>query len=154
MRKVAFLGLWLLVALSACDTNRLVDVFEPVEGGAWHYEDVKSIRLSVTDTVSLHNFYLNLRHEGTYEWRNLYLRLKFTSPNADTAVQLLSVPLADASGKWLGSGLGDMYEVQHLFKEGIQFKQVGEYTIELEQHMRVNPLPGVLDVGLRIEKAS
>lgn len=141
-----------LVALSACDQHRLVDVFEKVNGSTWFYDDVKSIKVSVADTVSQHNFYVNLRHEGTYAWRNIYLRLKFTSPNADTAVQLLSVPLADVSGKWLGNGLGDLYEVQYLFKEGIQFKQLGDYTIELEQHMRVNPLAGVMDVGIRIEK--
>jgi gliding motility-associated lipoprotein GldH len=39
------------------------------------------------------------------------------------------------------------------FKEGIQFKELGTYRFELEQHMRVNPLLGIHDVGLRVEKA-
>lgn len=155
MRKpLIFAGLLVLtLTLSSCDQRSVVDVFEKVDGTAWSYSDVKTIKVNVEDTVSQHNFYLNLRHEGNYAWRNIYLRIKFTSPSADTAVQLLSVPLADVNGKWLGNGLGDIYEVQYLFKEGIQFKQKGEYEIELEQHMRVNPLPGVLDVGIRIEKA-
>jgi gliding motility-associated lipoprotein GldH len=153
MRKrlwIVFLGGMLF---QACDDNRIVDVFYPVADKAWQYSDVKSVEVNITDTSALCNVYLNLRHTGDYEWQNLYLRVKVLSPSGDSSLSRVSFQLTASDGQWLGSGLGDIIEYQVPFKEGIQFKELGIYRFELEQHMRVNPLLGIHDVGLRIEKA-
>ena len=55
-------------------------------------------------------------------------------------------------GRWLGDGLGDIFDNRILFKEGVKFPQAGEYRFELFQAMRINPLPGIMDAGIRIEK--
>jgi gliding motility-associated lipoprotein GldH len=124
-----------------------------VAGKAWAYTDIKTVEVNITDTSSLCDVYLNLRHAGNYEWQNLYLRVKVVSPSGDSSLSRVSFQLTAADGKWLGSGLGDIVEYQVPFKEGIQFKELGTYRFELEQHMRVNPLLGIHDVGLRVEKA-
>jgi len=146
---IALLGATLI---QACDDNRVVDVFYPIKGKAWEYNDVKTVEVNITDTSSRCNVYLNLRHTGDYEWQNLYLRVKVASPAGDSSVSRVSFALTTPDGHWLGSGLGDLYEYQVPFKEGIQFKELGIYRFELEQHMRVNPLHGIHDVGLRVEK--
>ena len=38
-------------------------------------------------------------------------------------------------------------------KSNFKFPQTGNYTFMLEQAMRVDPLPQIMDVGIRIEKA-
>jgi len=128
-------------------------VFYPVAAKAWAYTDIKTVEVNITDTSSLCDVYLNLRHAGNYEWQNLYSRVKVVSPSGDSSLSRVSFQLTAADGKWLGSGLGDIVEYQVPFKEGIQFKELGTYRFELEQHMRVNPLLGIHDVGLRVEKA-
>ncbi|MBK8414603.1 MAG: gliding motility lipoprotein GldH [Bacteroidetes bacterium] len=60
--------------------------------------------------------------------------------------------LASPEGRWLGEGLGDIWDNRILFKENVQFTQPGEYRFELNQAMRINPLPGIMDAGIRIEK--
>lgn len=137
----------------SCNDNRLVDVFYPIEGKAWDYQDVKTVEVEVTDTIAPYDVYLNLRHAGDFEWQNLYLRVKIVSPTGDSSVSRVSFQLAAPDGSWLGSGLGDILEYQVPYKTGIQFKEVGTYLFFLEQHMRVNPLLGIQDVGLRVEKA-
>ena len=71
----------------------------------------------------------------------------------------MEVPLAEQSGKWLGNGMGEIWEqlmpVNYQMNEGgiSKFlKKKGKYEIKLEQNMRLNPLPEVLQAGLRIEK--
>ena len=62
--------------------------------------------------------------------------------------------LADNSGKWLGEGSGDIWDNQILFKKGVRFRKTGTYRFTLEQAMRVENLPLIMDVGMRIEKAT
>jgi gliding motility-associated lipoprotein GldH len=64
----------------------------------------------------------------------------------------VELTLADASGKWLGSGMGDIWDNRVLFKQSFRFPEKGTYQFALEQAMRVDPLPQVMDVGIRIEK--
>jgi gliding motility-associated lipoprotein GldH len=64
------------------------------------------------------------------------------------------LPLANKD-KWLGTAMGDVYEHRVLLTpHPIYFKRSGEYIYKIEQVMREDPLPHVLNVGLRIEKKS
>ena len=62
--------------------------------------------------------------------------------------------LADNQGKWMGKGIGDLYDYQFRFKELVLFPVKGEYSFEIEQAMRDEVLPYVTDIGIRIEKVS
>lgn len=66
------------------------------------------------------------------------------------------IVLAEPSGKWLGRGMGEIYEQRMKFSLGdsITFRKPGTYEVSLEQNMRINPLPDILNVGLRVEKLS
>ena len=74
----------------------------------------------------------------------------------DTAAKKarINITLAQQSGKWLGRGMGEIYEQRMKVSLGdsINFHRAGTYKISLEQNMRVNPLPDVLNVGFRLEK--
>ncbi|MBK9478712.1 MAG: hypothetical protein IPN99_07715 [Bacteroidetes bacterium] len=41
-----------------------------------------------------------------------------------------------------------------MFKKGVRFRKTGTYRFTLEQAMRVENLPLIMDVGMRIEKAT
>ena len=49
------------------------------------------------------------------------------------------------------SGLGDMWDLQQIYKTNVRFAHRGKYTVEYQQGMRMDKLPFLLDVGLRIE---
>jgi gliding motility-associated lipoprotein GldH len=146
--------LMLAVALfTACDNKRIVDVFEPITDNNWSYVDTVSVGFTVLDTTKTYNLYLNVRHSGTYAYRNLYVRMHLTNPAGERGTQVVSFELADASGKWHGKGLGDIYEYRVKWRDGAKFKLSGDYQVQIEQFMREDPLPGILDIGLRLELA-
>ncbi len=51
-------------------------------------------------------------------------------------------------------GLGDKYDNRILFRRNIRFPRTGIYVFEYEQAMRDEPLIGIDDIGLRIEKTT
>jgi len=61
--------------------------------------------------------------------------------------------LADANGKWLGNGLGDIWDNKILFKQNVKFPKRGLYQFTLNQAMRLDSLPMIMDAGLSIEKS-
>jgi gliding motility-associated lipoprotein GldH len=58
------------------------------------------------------------------------------------------------TGKPLGKGLGDIFDHQIVALPNYRFQKSGTYTIKLKQYMRQDPLPDVMSVGVRVEKAS
>src|SRR5690606_34071788 len=67
----------------------------------------------------------------------------------------IEIPLAETSGKWLGRGMGEIWEHRMPITRDDQpmiFPKPGTYEIRFEQNMRMNPLPEILDVGLRVSK--
>ena len=67
--------------------------------------------------------------------------------------------MASKDGRWLGSGLGDIWDFQAPL-ETIRFSQEGTYLFELEQGMRygdqakIDMLPEIMALGIRIEQAN
>jgi gliding motility-associated lipoprotein GldH len=94
-----------------------------------------------------------VRNTSLYPMSNLYLFITTIAPSGHSIRDTVEVILADEKGKWLGSGLGDIWDLQQLYKENVRFAQQGRYIFEYEQAMRTEKLPFILDVGLRVEKA-
>ena len=58
------------------------------------------------------------------------------------------------TGKPLGSGIGDTFDNELVLAENYQFPTAGTYKIALRQFMRVDSIPGILRVGVRIEQSA
>jgi len=140
------------ILVSSCDSKRVFDDNKTLPDNIWDKTNKVSFAVNITDTVSAHNVYINVRNADGYPYGNLYLFIHTKFPSGQTFTDTLECVLADANGKWLGDGLGDIYDNQILFKRNVRFRQSGTYTFDLEQGMRLEKLPLIMDVGMRIEK--
>lgn len=150
-RKLQIL-LLILVVLQSCDPGRVYEKNIKIPDGIWSKENVIPFEVMIEDTSSTHNLYVNIRNTSLYPTSNLYLFINTTAPSGHSVKDTVEVILADDRGKWLGSGLGDIWDLQQLYKQNIRFAQKGRYLFEYQQAMRAERLPFVLDVGLRVEK--
>ncbi|MFM7726495.1 MAG: gliding motility lipoprotein GldH, partial [Flavobacteriales bacterium] len=99
-----------------------------------------------------YNIDINLRNAGSYSFSNLFLFMNTYTPDGALARDTIELVLADDQGQWKGDGMGDIWDNRILFKKDQRFPMPGTYRFELEQAMRIDPLPGVMDAGIRIEK--
>ena len=143
----------LMFLLVACDSNRILEENMAIGGDGWNVKDKVKMELDVVDPSQSTNFYVNVRHAEDYGYSNLFLFIKTIFPSGDMAVDTLECILADGNGNWLGSGVGDVYGNQIPFKKNVRFPTTGKYKFEIEHGMRVDVVPLIMDVGLRIEKA-
>lgn len=151
-KKYLLFALLISLLFTACDAKRVFDENIGIEEENWNRKNKAKFEVVITDTISLHNFYINLRNSPDYAKRNIYLYIKTTFPNNRVAIDTLAFFLADKEGKWLGKGIGRIKDNRILFKAGVRFPYKGKYLFEIEQGMRHEVLEGVVDVGIRIEK--
>lgn len=153
MKKAFFiLSIVFAALLSACNDGALVDRYHELPEEGWHYEHTVTDTFTVTQEEFYHQIFANLRVSGDYPYANIYLKLNVTKPDGTKKSETLSVDLAAKSGRWLGSGLGDVITFQTPILHRKYLNQKGKYTIEIEQNMRLETLPNVLSAGLRVEQ--
>lgn len=143
----------LLFFLSSCDPNREFEETKKIKNNNWDQNSPLVFLVNITDTISKRNIYLNVRNAGSYGFSNLFLFINTRFPQGQLERDTIECTLASPEGKWLGDGAGDIWDNRILLKKNVQFPQTGEYRFELIQAMRINPLPGIMDAGIRIEKA-
>ncbi|MBN8703322.1 MAG: gliding motility lipoprotein GldH [Bacteroidetes bacterium] len=154
LKNILLITIYLLLisTLSSCDKNRVFEENKQISDQLWNIDEKLSFEVNVTDTLSNHNFYINVRNADGYPYNNLFLFITTQFPNGKFAKDTLECILADESGKWLGEGLGDIWDNQIPFKRKVLFPLQGKYIFTLEQGMRAEELPLILDAGIRIEK--
>lgn len=146
--------LFMLFFISGCDPSRVFEENKNVKNNEWEQNSPLVFQVPVTDTSIAYNVYINIRNAGFYRFSNLYLFINTGFPGGQIQRDTLECILAAPDGRWLGEGLGDIWDNRILFKNEVRFPQKGEYRFEIIQAMRTNPLPGIMDAGIRIEKAT
>ncbi len=154
MKKFLYysLSLILLVGVISCDRKRVFESYYELNKNGWNKDSVVVFNAMITDTVKNHNLYVNIRNKGAYAYSNIYLFMTIGSPDGKMRTDTVEFTLADPSGRWRGSGLGDLYDNQIIYKSSVAFPHKGKYEFQIKQGMRDNVLQGIRDIGIRIEK--
>lgn len=142
-----------MFSLASCDRNKVYEEYVEIEDYVWISTNPLGFEFDITDTLALYDVYVNVRHANLYPYSNLWLFINSWSPSGQKAVDTLECVLADEHGKWAGSGLGDIWDMQILWKKNVRFAATGKYHIEYNQAMRTDNLVGIMDMGLRVELA-
>ncbi len=158
MRKLFVIIIVSLVTLS-CNDSAVFDIYKPISKTQWHKDSIISFTFNPIDTISTNNVYINLRNNNDYQYSNLFLIVGIDFPNNFSVVDTLEYEMADAEGKFLGSGFTDLKENKLEYKSNVVFPSTGTYTFSVQHAMRksgdiegISLLEGITDVGLRIEK--
>jgi len=127
-----------------------------IPGAKWASAFQPDFKVDIRDTHARYVTSLIVRHDEAYPNSNIWIRMKVKVPGDSVFREgnRIEKQLANASGVWLGKGMGGIWEERIVIpaKEAPQFNRPGTYEIRIEQLMRNDPLPAVLNVGLRIEK--
>lgn len=155
MRKALILLnlIFLSLLFSGCDSNRVFENYVSLSNDEWHLQQRPSFYIDVQDSTKKYNLVFCLRHTGNYKYANLFVLFAMQGPKMKAVTKRLEFKLAESDGRWLGSGLGDVYSNQIVIMEDVVFARKGVYSFGFEQNMRDNPLAGIEDVGFRLEEA-
>ena len=142
----------LTVFLGACNHGTIYYSFGHLPPGGWNKENILFFHPEVSDTLALYDMYVAVRHNNDYPYSNLWLFVHVSDSAGIIMTDTINIPLAEPSGKWLGSGWGALYQKEALLRGGIDLPAAGIYTVAIQQGMRTDDLTGVTDVGIKVTK--
>jgi gliding motility-associated lipoprotein GldH len=157
LKTISLIAACCSIAVYSCTTTDLYEKNTAIPGHAWESSFQPSFSFTITDTSSLYNVMLVLRHTEKYAFNNIWLNVTVQAPGDSVRSFRAEKILATNAAGWLGTGMDDIYEHRiplntDLAQNIFSFRRPGEYRFTLEQIMRENPLRHVLSAGLRIEK--
>lgn len=139
--------------LSSCDNKRYFEEYTEIPGQSWNRANILKYNVNISDTKMPFNIFLDIRNSGKYNYSNIYVFLKTQSPDNIVRIDTIQCVIADDNGRWLGKGIGDLWDNQISLRRNVVFPDTGNYIFEIEQAMREEVLEHISDVGIRIEKA-
>jgi len=150
-----FLFLFIVAGLffSSCNKNIVFSEYKNFKDYDWYAKDKAVFGMEITDTQTLNNIYLMVRHADSYQFSNVIVFVTTKYPDGKSLTDTMNVILSNDKGEWMGSGSGDIFDFKIPVKKNVRFPLAGKYQFSFEQGMRVDPLPMVMDFGLEIEKA-
>ena len=148
--------LWGIVLMSAtllaCNTQVVFEKNLPIDSKGWHFSEQMVFEHSFQDTTLLYNMFLNVRNNRSYPYSNFIVFFETEFPDGRIYRDTIETVLADRTGKWTGSGFGNIKTNSFHFRRDVWFPLEGTYIFRIEQAMREEYLQGITDIGIRIER--
>ena len=145
-------GIYIVVSfLLSCSGNTIYEQHIDIPDGIWNYQNKLLFEPEIEDTINSYSINIHVRHTNLYPYSNLYLFVNTTAPTGASIRDTFECTLADEKGKWLGNGLGDIWDSEFVFKSPVRFPYAGTYQFEIEQAMRREKLPFIMDCGFSIK---
>jgi len=147
-----FLSALAVLFAGACRDAFFYEDNATIPGESWEYGHIPDFEVHIADTSARYDVFVRVRHTSGYAFSNLFLLLHEKGPGLRDTAFRHEITLAEPDGRWTGTGAGSLFQNRVLAKENFTFPDTGIYRFGLEQNMRVNPLKGVADVGLKLVK--
>jgi len=149
-----FLIILVSVVVVACNKNEIYFKYKAIDAKGWNKDSLYTFDVPISDTLATYNIYVNVRNIGDYPYQNLWLFLNKLTPDSVQVNDSIECYLADNRGKWLGKGVGSIFEMPVLYQQNVHFKNSGIYHYKIVQGMRDTILVGINDIGMRVEKVN
>lgn len=136
------------VALVACDNVVYTDCRDV--GSGWSKDSVLTFPLIIDDPHGLYQTQIVVRNTDAYRNQNLWLFVDTETPAGTHRRDTVQFFLADEFGRWVGSGVGTIFENVWIYQPRVRYSEAGTYTLRVQHGMRYDILDGIGEVGVRV----
>lgn len=152
-KALIFICILITVVITSCTQNDFFSDYKAIEKEGWNKDSLAVFNVDIDeDRDDVFDIDISVRNLGSYGYSNLWLFVSTTTPQGETLVDTLECPLAEPSGRWLGTGTGSIYHNTFTLEKKTQFSETGTYIFSIQHGMRAEQLKGISDVGIRIAK--
>jgi gliding motility-associated lipoprotein GldH len=148
---LVLIALLVLLTTFACKENFYYESDKVLNADQWVYQDSLNFTFAIVDTTNLYNIHLDITHSTEYPYQNIYLQIATQYPSGKRIKERLPIDFADKTGRWYGDCNSEWCKIRVNLQENAFFSSPGDHTITLEQYMRMEPLPGIRELSLKLE---
>lgn len=136
----------------SCSKNKVFEKFEKFENYDWNMDQSLKFEVSIIDTAVAYNIYIPVRHTDNYPYDCLMINVNINTPVGEERNKNYKLNFRNSDGKFIGEGLGDIWDEKNMIMGNIKFKNTGIYKFEILNNMPKTPTQGIMELGLSVEK--
>jgi gliding motility-associated lipoprotein GldH len=143
-----------ILCLSSCSRGKVFEEYRKFPDQSWNRFRFLTFDVMIDDPEPAYDVFVTVRHLPEFPYNTLDVNLNITYPSGEERNSNHHIHIRDASGKLLGEGLGDLWDVTVPVKKGVRFPAAGKYRFDFENKMTKVQTPALLEFGLTVKKAS
>jgi gliding motility-associated lipoprotein GldH len=144
------LMVFITTSLSSCK-----NVFEKYNSDfidyKWDKDKIVEFEPKISDINSKYEISLSFRHLWGFGIENLELQIEIIAPSGEIFYDVYTVPIFNDKD-YYGECLGSYCDITKIIQSDYVFKEIGQYKIKIKHQMSINPLNGVVEIGIIIKK--
>lgn len=126
--------------------------YQELPGNRWNKNDVRIFTMEVTDDVTPYQLNLEVQHANSILVPSIKMAVQISSLSGQSETHEFEVMLKDANGDFKGDGAGDIWDYCCTPLSEKKTWQKGTYKIGLTHLMDYEYIPGVMGIGIRLDK--
>jgi len=153
--RVYFSIATILILFVGCDSKRVFEDNIEFRERNWKITEPVQFEFQIADSTKKYNLLMNIRNSLDYPYARIFVNYDLQKQDSTSlSKKMIAEYLFDQkTGKPFGtSGIGDIYDHQFPILKNYSFEKAGTYKMKLNQFMRMDTIPGILAVGIRVEK--
>lgn len=149
-RSKLFIAILIAILITACDSRVVYDRYDDTPVAGWNKADSLHFDILPVDTTGTYNMEGGLRINGAFPFMSITLIVSTTIPNRHiTQNDTIICPTINKTGKPVGQGV-NFYQTRFPIKE-LQLEKGDSLHVTIRHNMRREELPGVINVGIKLE---
>jgi gliding motility-associated lipoprotein GldH len=153
MKKLYFVFVVFMVFISCKQLDKSMQLHN-INNASWSSADKPSFSFEITDETALYEMAFMVRHTNDYKYNNLFVNVSYNAAGIAGEKKHVEIPLTNSNLAWSGkmfNNIVETYVTAKILPDSITIKK-GTYTFTIENIMREDPLPQILQIGLMIQK--
>lgn len=138
------------LSLASCKNADETVVVKDIDN-KWDKNNTQKLEFNINDSGNQKNLIFIVRNNNDYPYSNIRLIASIEQDKKVISTDTLNYVLAKPNGEWLGTGFGETKETLFQYKLNYRFPKNGSYSVKVNQAMRRNILPGIEDIGIKIQ---
>ncbi len=108
--------------------------------------------MEAKDTATVYQMDIQINHEETYKYQNLYIRTLTKYPSGKEVSSVTSLELINQDGSWAGDMGENCCKVDIPLQQRFTFPEIGSYTWTVEPYMRTDTVQGINSLKVTCRK--
>jgi gliding motility-associated lipoprotein GldH len=150
---IVILASVIFFSVISCDSRTKFEQYQKFEKQTWHRFNIVKFEVPVTTTNDAFDMMLVIRHLPELKIKELPVNVTMYMPSGEMRSAEHIIKFTGDDGKPQSECLGDLCDLSFTFRQGFVFPETGKVRIEIENKWPRIELPGILEVGLMLQKS-
>ncbi len=150
MKKISFIFLLAsLMFFSSCSNDTILKEFYSTSDLIWEKSDKIEYTVNIDENLN-YDLIFPFRYVYGSTYKTIFVNIDIESPTGKKETIIHKFDIMDDSNKYIGKGIGDIWDLETKIKENYKFTENGNYKFAISHNMPQENFAFVMEVGLII----